>query len=122
MNLYAMRWQIELFFKMMRQLMKIRRRNNTNRYRAMMSIYASLIAITLLCSAVMMITDREISIYKAAKIFLVGICDFCDAMMKNDRKKMTRLRETIYRHAKRESRKNRLKYGQTRKRCYLCLS
>lgn len=108
MTLYAMRWQIELFFKVTKQVMKIRRPNVKNRYRAMMSIYSSLIAVTLLCAVVMTITNREISLYKAAKTFLLGICDFFSSVMNNDQKKMGKLRDKIYRFSQKESRKNRL--------------
>ena len=107
MNLYAMRWQVELFFKMMKQFMEIRRPNSTNRYRAMISIYSSLISIALLCSVVMTITDQEISLYKAAKIFLFDICGFFNSIIGKDRGVIGKLREKIMRYAKKESRKNR---------------
>jgi cytochrome b561 len=77
-TLYSLRWQIELFFKMAKTFLNLRKINHTNAYRALISLYVSLIAITLLGLISMTIIHKEISFYKAGKILKKNIRTFFD--------------------------------------------
>lgn len=74
--LYSLRWQIELFFKMAKTFLNLRKINHTNSYRALINLYVSLIAITLLSLTSMTIKHKEISFYKAGKLLKKYIREF----------------------------------------------
>lgn len=80
LQLYSLRWQIELLFKMMKSFMSLRCVDSANQYRASVSLYVSLIAMTLLSFAATTIIDKEISLYKASKIFVKNIREFLELL------------------------------------------
>lgn len=86
LQLYSLRWQIELFFKMMKTFLKLRVIDDVNEQRALISLYVLLIAMVLLSFVAMTITDQEISLYKASKIFVKNARDFMEYI--SIRKKM----------------------------------
>lgn len=67
LTLYRLRWQIELFFKMAKTFLNLRKINHSNVHKTLISLYVSLIAITLLGLTSMTIIHKEISLYKAGK-------------------------------------------------------
>jgi hypothetical protein len=76
LQIYSIRWQIELFFKMMKNFMNLREIVSTNPHRTNISLYVSMIAMVLL-SLIMMATEaEELSLYKAGKIFSKHIREF----------------------------------------------
>lgn len=76
LQIYSIRWQIELFFKMMKNFMNLREILSSNPHRANISLYASMIAIVLLSLIVMATKAEEVSLYKAGKIFAKHIREF----------------------------------------------
>ena len=84
LTLYSLRWQIELFFKMAKTFLNLRKINHTNSYRTLISLYLSLIAIALLGLITMTITHKEVSLYKAGKILKANIRDFFDLIYKQE--------------------------------------
>jgi len=79
--LYSLRWQIELLFKMAKTFLNLRKINHTNSYRALISLYVSLIATTLLGLTSMTIKHKEISFYKAGKLLKKYIRDFFERII-----------------------------------------
>lgn len=73
LRLYSLRWQIELLFKMMKTFLNLRSADSVNQHRASISLYVSLIAMTLLSLVATTIVDKEISLYKASKVFIKNI-------------------------------------------------
>lgn len=107
LQLYSLRWQIELLFKMMKTFLALRRIEDANQYRASLSLYVSLIAMTLLSLVVSTIVDEDISLYKAGKVFIKNGRRFFSFI--NDEKKhaVSWLSELLSRFALKESRKKR---------------
>lgn len=106
LTLYRLRWQIELFFKMAKTFLNLRKINHTNSYRALISLYLSLIAIALLGLTVMTITHKEISLYKAGKLLKKNIRAFFDLVFKQS-DAISWLAQKIEARALKESRFNR---------------
>lgn len=105
--LYGIRWQIELLFKMAKTFLNLRKVNHPNEQKTLISIYLSLIAITLLGLCSMTIIEEEISLYKACKILRRGIRDFLQLItLKKD--PISWLAQKIMQFAKKESYKKRL--------------
>lgn len=114
--LYSLRWQIELFFKMMKSFFNLRKIEHNNKQRALLSIYASLISVGLLT---MMLTgiaqqmaNAELSLYKAGKIFIKHLRTFLNDIRLDARKAVSVLRNKLCKYAKKESRVNRLSTRQ----------
>jgi hypothetical protein len=82
LRLYSLRWQIELLFKMMKTFLSLRSVDSTNAHRTSISLYVSLIAMTLLGFVATTIVDKEISLYKASKVFVKNIRIFFTFMNK----------------------------------------
>jgi hypothetical protein len=76
LRLYSLRWQIELLFKMMKTFLNLKNVDSVNQHRASISLYVSLIAMTLLSLVATTIVDKEISLYKASKAFIKNIREF----------------------------------------------
>jgi hypothetical protein len=108
LKIYSLRWQIELFFKVVKTLLKLRTVENLNPNRAIISIYISLIAVTLVSYVVRSITDKEVSFYKACKIFVKNIRKFFVFFTKSKKHAIFWLRKKFYKFALKESRANRL--------------
>ena len=106
LNLYSLRWQIELFFKMAKNFLNLRQIKHTNSYRTLISLYLSLIAVTLLGLITMTITHKEISLYKAGKILKANIRDFFDLLYKQE-DSISWLAQKIKKQGLKESRINR---------------
>lgn len=106
LTLYSLRWQIELFFKMAKTFLNLRKINHINSYRALISLYLSLIAITLLGLITMTITHKEVSLYKAGKILKANIRGFFDLILKQA-DPISWLAQKIKTRALKESRFNR---------------
>src|ERR1700733_12264171 len=98
-------WDIELLFKLMKTFLHLRKVEQTNYYRAMISIYSSLIALILLIGITMTIHDQEISLYKACKIFIKHIEWFFEYPDDQKIRLIFRLREKICQFAGKEARK-----------------
>lgn len=106
LQLYRLRWQIELFFKMMKTFLNLRKIDEVNQSRASISLYISLIAITLLSFIAMTIKDKEISLYKSAKIFVKNIRPFFD-LIHNAQCAISWMRNLLSKFSLKESRPNR---------------
>ena len=106
-NLYILRWQIELLFKTMKSFLNLRKIEQGNRFRSMVSVYSSLIAVVLLTLITMTITHQEISLYKACRIFTKHIHLFFEYLRDQKKMAVSWFREKISRFAGKESRLNR---------------
>lgn len=107
LRIYSLRWQIELLFKMMKTFLRLRKIEHTNQYSAQISLYISLIAMVLLCIVSMSIVDKEISLYKAGKVFSRNIREFIDRMRKGKQCAINWLRRILSKFALKESRTSR---------------
>jgi hypothetical protein len=107
LQFYSLRWQIELLFKMMKTFLRLREVEHRNQYSTQISIYSSLIAMVLLCMTSMSIVDKEISLYKAGKVFVRNIREFIGRMRKSKQSAIKWLRGILCRFALKESRPNR---------------
>lgn len=107
LKLYSLRWQIELFFKMMKTFLKLRAIDDVNEQRALISLHVLLIAIVLLSFVAMTIVDQEISLYKASKLFVKHVRDFMGYISNKKKCAISWLRELIGTFALKESRVNR---------------
>jgi len=79
---YALRWQIELVFKLSKSLMQIHHTRSTKSARVLVEIYGKFICMMmlfLLCAPVRYKNDKEISFYKACKLLLTRFNDFVNA-------------------------------------------
>jgi hypothetical protein len=76
LQVYSLRWQIELLFKMMKTFLNLRSIDAVSQPRALISLYTSLISMTLLSFVANTIIDKEVSLYKASKIFIKNIRTF----------------------------------------------
>jgi len=76
LKIYSLRWQIELLFKMMKTFLNLRNIDAVNQHRVLISLYTSLISMTLLSFVANTLIDKEISLYKASKIFIKNIRTF----------------------------------------------
>ena len=85
LKIYSIRWQVELFFKVMKTFMNLRAIPESNLYRAHMSLYLSMITMVLLSLIVMTVQVEEISLYKAGRIFARNVREFIEYL--NNRKK-----------------------------------
>lgn len=106
-QLYSLRWQIELLFKMMKTFLNLRKIENTNGHRACISLYISLITMTLLSWVAMTIVDQEISLYKASKLFINNIRVFFNLINNKKQCAISWLRDKLYKFALKESRPSR---------------
>lgn len=107
LQLYRLRWQIELFFKMMKTFLNLRKIEAVNLYRARVSLYVSLIALTLLSFVTATVIDKEISLYKASKAFIKNVRVFFDFINNKKQCAVSWLASVLGRTALKESRKNR---------------
>jgi len=107
-QLYSLRWQIELLFKMMKTFLRLRKIEHTNQYSSQISLYISLIAQVLICMISMSIVDKEISLYKAGKIFVRNVREFINRMRNCNQSAIKWLRSILSKFALKESRPNRL--------------
>jgi hypothetical protein len=103
LHLYGLRWQIELFFKMAKTFMKLRKLNEMNQHNALISLYTRLIAIVLLSMITMTIFDKEISLYKASKLFIKNSRRFIEFLGNQKRCAIFWFRELIEEFALKES-------------------
>lgn len=81
--IYALRWQIELLFKLSKSLINIDSINSKKLPRILVELYGKLLCILLflcLCAPVRYQNGREISFYKACNQFLARINDFITAL------------------------------------------
>jgi len=106
LTLYGLRWQIELFFKMAKTVLNLRKINYTNAYRSLISLYVSLIAIAVLGLISMTITHKELSFYKAGKILKKNIRAFFD-LINTKSNAIAWLAQKITAFALKETRPNR---------------
>lgn len=107
LKLYRFRWQIELFYKMGKTFLKLRKINDTSQQRAMVSLYILLIATVLLSFVAINVIDKEISLYKASKVFIKNIREFFGYIGNGKKCAISWLRDLISKFAIKESRKNR---------------
>jgi len=91
----------------MKTFLNLRKVDDVNPDRASISVYISLIAMTLLSYVTMTILDNEISLYKASKTFSKCIRKFFDLMNEKKKCAITWLRNQIKKFALKESRLNR---------------
>ncbi len=80
---YALRWQIELVFKLSKSLMNIDRINSKKSSRVIVETYGkflSMMLLFLLCIPVRNKEGKELSFYKACKILVANIQDFIHAL------------------------------------------
>jgi DDE family transposase len=83
--LYSVRWQIELLFKAIKTFFNMRKIEQTNKSSVQILLYVSMIALTLLTLCILTIKNKEISLYKACKIFVKNINKFIEYL--NDKTK-----------------------------------
>jgi hypothetical protein len=107
LRLYSMRWQIELFYKMAKTFLKLKAIKETNRKRAMITLYTVLIAIVMLSFVATTIIDKEISLYKASKVFVKNIREFIGFINNKKTCAISWLRDLMGKFALKETRRNR---------------
>ena len=83
--LYSSRWQIELLFKAIKTFFCLRKIEKTNKASVNILLYVSMIALTLLTLCILTIKNKEISLYKACRIFAKNINEFIESL--NDKSK-----------------------------------
>lgn len=106
-TLYVLRWQIELFFKILKSQLSLGYINHSSEYMAMIAIYSKLIAITIMMILIQSINDVEISFYKAMNYFKDMIKELYSAIMDCAVKKCEAFLLKIKRFAKKEQRTKR---------------
>ena len=75
--LYGLRWQIELFFKVIKAILKLGDiASYQNRHKTLICFYSSLVTAILLTLCSITIVNKEISLYKAAKYFVKHVKKF----------------------------------------------
>ena len=72
-RLYALRWQIELLFKVLKSKLSMRYIKDDNADKAMLMIYGKLIALVIAMLLTKTIRDVEISLYKAIAYYTEGL-------------------------------------------------
>lgn len=80
---YALRWQIELFFKLSKSLVHIDRIHTTKSSRVVIETYGKFISMMLflfLCAPVRCLEGKKVSFYKACKLLIVNVSDFIAAL------------------------------------------
>lgn len=68
-EVYACRWQIELFFKLLKSECNLVNFTHQNSFRTQMEVYIKYIAVWIIMIIVMTITEKEISLSKAVSVF-----------------------------------------------------
>lgn len=68
-EVYACRWQIELFFKLLKSECNLENFTHQNPHRTQMEVYIKYIAVWLMMMIVMSISEKEISLSKATSVF-----------------------------------------------------
>lgn len=80
---YALRWQIELFFKLSKSLIHINRINTTKSSRVVIETYGKFISMMLLlflCAPVRYQKGKELSFYKACKLLILQCANLGPAL------------------------------------------
>jgi hypothetical protein len=106
-HLYKLRWQIELFFKMMKNFCNLRIITHTNKLRMQLSAYASLIAMGLLSMVSTCLKNVELSIYNTGKFFMKNFRRFLKKVDTNPKDAVLWISNILYKYAKKESRVHR---------------
>jgi hypothetical protein len=106
-KLYYLRWQIELFFKAMKSQCNLRSLKQTNEKRCALSLQLGLLSIVLLNLLVMTIVDKEVSLYKAGKVWKKNIREFFTYLSDKRKCAIAWFRAKLYRLALKETRLNR---------------
>lgn len=107
LQIYSLRWQIELLFKMMKTFLRLRKIEHTNQYSTLISLYVSLIAAVVICLISASITDKEISLQKAGKFFIRNIRKFINYIRNGKQCVVDWLSEMLRKFALKESRQQR---------------
>ena len=107
LEVYRLRWQIELLFKRMKTFLNLRKVEDKNEHSALMSIYVSLIIMVLLSMATMETMGKEISLYKASHIFMNHLKDFLECIIYKRRCAFTWIRQLLNKFALKECRPRR---------------
>ncbi len=68
-EVYACRWQIELFFKLLKSECNLVNFTHQNAFRTQMEVYIKYMAVWVIMMIVMTITEKEISLSKAVSVF-----------------------------------------------------
>jgi IS4 transposase len=105
--IYSLRWQIELLFKAIKTFLNLRSISDSSKPRSQISLYISLIAMMLISLVIITITRKEISLYKACRIFAKNVREFIEKINEKEKCAVTWLRELIVHFALKESRKKR---------------
>lgn len=106
LRLYSLRWQLELLFKMMKTFLNLRAVESVNQHRTTLALYSSLISMTLLSFIAMTLVDKEISLYKASKVFIKHIRELF-YFINHKIGDFSWFRELLYKFALKESRLRR---------------
>lgn len=80
---YMLRWQIELFFKLSKSLLKIHQINTKKSARVAIETYGKFItimALLLMCEPIKHQEKYEVSLYKACKLFTTKLNEFSKAL------------------------------------------
>jgi hypothetical protein len=88
---YALRWQIELVFKLSKSLMQVDSINSTKSPRVIVETYGkfiSMMLLFLLCAPVRYHEGKELSWYKACKLLIIEIPDLARALTSTYRLKL----------------------------------
>ncbi len=81
---YALRWQIELLFKLSKSLMQIHLLNTTKSSRVVVQTYGkflSLMLFFLLCAPVRNQKNKQFSFYKACKLLIIKVSELASSLV-----------------------------------------
>jgi hypothetical protein len=107
-DLYFLRWQVELFFKAIKSWFDLRSLNQSNVGRSAMFLYLSLISAVLLSLLIIPILERELSFYKAAKLWKRKIGEFFKLFKENAESAVSWLKGQLCLVTLKDSRPHRL--------------
>ena len=106
-NLYRLRWQIELLFKVMKSKLSMRAIKDRNKNKALLMIYGKLILLTLALIFLGSYQNTEISLFKAIDYYKEKFELVFDGIIIGNCRGIKKLLAKIEKFAKKSSRKNR---------------
>jgi hypothetical protein len=106
-NLYRLRWQVELLFKVMKSKLSMDAIKDRNKNKALLMIYGKLILLTLALIFLESYRNTEISLYKAIDYYKEKFEVILDGIITGKWYKIKKILKKIEKFAKKSSRKNR---------------